>query len=248
MRLIGAMHSRLTRRSLLVSAAAAAAARAGFWERKKPAEWTGEEVRRLLTDSPWAKVMTVPLKLEKPGERGPATWKDIPGAGPTLPDSSPGGMIGSPVGGIGAPKPKLPQQAQIVVRWMSAAPVRQALARLKYPGDPGQAQRFAEREETFYVIEVLGVPSLVAYRGPELIQTELHRTSYLSTKTGRLLRPDSTYVAVQGLFLGITIRFPRHEPLSVKDGWVECGGRTEQFEFRQRFELRRMISGGRLEL
>lgn len=242
------MQARLTRRGFVLSAATAAGARAAFWDRKKSAEWTEEEVRRILTDSPWARVMAVPLKLEKPGERGPATWKDIPGAGPTLPDSAPGGMIGSPVGGIGAPKPKLPQQAQIVVRWMSALPVRQALARLKYPDDPEQARRFLEPEEHYYVLEVLGVPSLVAYRGPELIQTELHRSSYLSTKTGRLLRPDSTYVAVQGLFLGITIRFSKSEPLTLKDGWVECGGRTELFEFRQRFELRRMLYGGRLEL
>lgn len=229
-------------------AATAAGARGAFWERKQAAEWSEEEVRRMLTDSPWARVITVPLKLEKPAERGPATWKDIPGAGPTLPDSTPGGMIGSPVGGIGAPKPKLPQQAQIVVRWMSALPVRLALARHKYRDDAAEVRRPLEREEDFYIIEVLGVPSLVAYRGPELIQTELHRSGYLRTKSGRLLRPDSTYVAVQGLFLGITIRFPKNEPLSVKDGWVECGGRSELFEFRQRFELRRMVYGGRLEL
>lgn len=238
----------MTRRGFLIAAGTNAAAQAAFWDRKKSAEWTEEEVRRILTDSPWARVTAVPLKLEKPGERGPATWKDIPGAGPTLPDSAPGGMIGSPVGGIGAPKPKLPQQAQIVVRWASALPVRQALGRHKHPDDPDEARRFAEREESFYVLEVLGVPSLVAYRGPELIQTELHRSSYLRTKTGRLLRPDSTYVAVQGLFLGITIRFPKSPPVTLKDGWVECGGRTEPFEFRQRFELRRMMYGGRLEL
>lgn len=241
------MPARVTRRGFLL-AAGAAGLPAAVWERKKSAEWTDEEVRQILTDSPWAKVLTVPLKLEKPGERSPITWKDIPGAGPTLPDTTPGGMIGSPVGGIGAPKPKLPQQAQIVVRWMSALPVRQALARHKYGADAEEARRFIEREENFYAIEVLGLPSLVAYRGPELIQTELHRTSYLRTKSGRLLRPESTYVAVQGLFLGITIRFPKHEPLTVKDGWVELGGRSELFEFRQRFELRRMLYGGRLEL
>lgn len=237
----------LSRRTLLALWATAASPQAAFWDRKKFSEWSDEEVRRLLTDSPWAQVLTVPLKLEKSEPGGPATWKDIPGAGPTLPDARPGGMGGSPVGGIGAPRPKLPRQAQIVVRWSSALPVRQALVRHKYGAevDSVPARRLLEREEPFYVIEVLGIPSLVAHRGPELVQSELYRTAYLRTKTGRLLRADSVYVAVQGLFLGITIRFPRQEALTDKDGWVDIGARTEAFEFVRRFELRRMVYAGR---
>jgi hypothetical protein len=245
-----AMWNRFSRRGFLVLAGAVPPARAAFWDRKKFTDWSSDDVRQMLTDSPWAKVMTVPLKLEKPPEGGPTTWKDIPGTGPALPDNNPGGMIGSPVGGIGAPRPKLPRDAQIIVRWMSALPVRQALAKHKFGDETetAEARRFLERDENFYVIEVLGVPSLVAHRGPELLQTELYRTSHLSTKTNRTLRPESAYVAVQGLFLGITIRFPRTEPLTVKDGWVVCGGRTEVFEFQQRFDLRRMTYAGSLAL
>jgi len=237
----------LARRSLLVLLTGAGSAQAAFWERKRFAEWSEEEVRRLLTDSPWAQVLNIPLKLEKPEPGGPATWKDVPGAGPSLPDASPGGMGGSPVGGIGAPRPKLPTSAQIIVRWRSALPVRQALVRHKFGAeiDSVPARRLLELEEPFYVIEVLGIPSLVAHRGPEYLQTELFRTAFLRTRAGRLLRAESVYVAVQGLFLGITLRFPRKDPLRREDGWVEVGGRAEAFEFLRRFDLRRMTYAGR---
>lgn len=232
---------------MLAVGAAAVQAPAASWDRKSFSEWSEEEVRRLLTDSPWAKVLTIPLKLEKSAPQALPTWKDIPGTGPTLPDTSPGGMGGSPVGGIGAPRPKLPRQARIIVRWRSALPVRQALVRHKYGAevDSLPARRLLELDEPFYVIEVLGIPSLVAHRGPEFLQTELYRSAYLRTRTGRLLRADSVYVAVQGLLLGITLRFPRQTPLAPEDGWVDVGAHADAFEFVRRFDLRKMRYGGR---
>src|ERR1700693_5278492 len=38
-----------------------------FWSRKDPSEWTGDEIQRLLTKSPWAKQAST---IVEPGARG----------------------------------------------------------------------------------------------------------------------------------------------------------------------------------
>lgn len=39
---------------------------APFWENKAPAEWTDDELNRLLTNSPWAQIVAAPAKGEAP--------------------------------------------------------------------------------------------------------------------------------------------------------------------------------------
>lgn len=40
---------------------------APFWETKAPAEWTEDELQRLLTNSPWAQMAEAPAKSNGPG-------------------------------------------------------------------------------------------------------------------------------------------------------------------------------------
>ncbi len=39
---------------------------APFWETKAPADWTDSELQRMLTDSPWAQMVTAPGQVEAP--------------------------------------------------------------------------------------------------------------------------------------------------------------------------------------
>lgn len=84
-----------------------AMAKKEFWDQKPPSEWTEKEVKRLLTNSPWAKDAAVEFNMDDmPG--GP------PGGGP------PGG--GPPGGGMDGGMPSL----KATVRWESAKPIRLA--------------------------------------------------------------------------------------------------------------------------
>jgi len=81
-----------------------------FWNKKPPANWTPQEIARLLKDSPWAKEITPTYtSLPPPTDRRP--WGENP-----------------PIGLGSGPKPqrsvKAPNQA--TVRWESADPVRSA--------------------------------------------------------------------------------------------------------------------------
>jgi hypothetical protein len=215
-----------------------------FWETKPPSEWSERQVYALLTDSPWAHQAKVTLALEKPYEHGPPTWKElkVPGSGPGRPEQP----VGSPVGGIGAPKPKVPREAQLLIRWSSASPVREALVR--YKAGQSTAPAVSEEPEKFYMIEILGVPAIVAFSGIQVLQDELYRSAGLLTKSGRTIRPESVYATPQGEFLGIWIRFPKTEPLTLADKYVDLVGKTAVFSFKKRFELRSMLRGGHLEL
>ena len=110
---------------LVVVLACTALALAEDWTKPAFPEWREQTVLRLITDSPWAKVSKVKLEWVKRGEQ-PITYKDVPGA-----DHSPNKPFGSPVGGIGVPRQKYPTQAELLIRWASALPVRQATALYK---------------------------------------------------------------------------------------------------------------------
>ena len=207
-------------------------------------DWSGDTVLRLLVDSPWAKGKTVRFTWYERNEQ-PITYRDVPGnvQGPTV-------TGGSPVGGIGAPKPKLPNQVDLIFRWASALPVRQAKALFRQREkklDPAKAAEMVEPPSAGYVLEIFGIPLMAAHRGAGVVEAKLRDSVTLTTKSGRVLRPGRVE-AVVGSGLAALIHFPRVEPVTVADGEVECAGNAQIFEFRERFKLGPMVYGGRLEL
>ena len=108
-----------------------------FWQDKKPSDWSEKDVKRLLTKSPWAKEGTVAFNMERmggmPGGGGPPMGGGM-GQG--------GGMGPGGPGGMEMPKP--------VIRWESAAPLRDAAAK------SAAAQSLGEWSASFYVITLSG--------------------------------------------------------------------------------------------
>src|ERR1700676_1021270 len=71
-----------------------------FWEAKQPAEWTGDEVRRMLTDSPWARAAVVRDAGVAPLSGAAHQWGRVP---------------------------KKTKPWKVTVRWDSAAPIQAAI-------------------------------------------------------------------------------------------------------------------------
>ena len=117
-----------------------AAGTADFWNRKDSAEWSSEEIQKLLTKSPWAKeVRAESSKTMKDGT--------MPGAG------YPGGRKANM--GLGKPG-KMPSSKAILsytgtLLWESARPVRDALK-----------TALPEDFDGLYVLSVSGVPLVKA--------------------------------------------------------------------------------------
>jgi hypothetical protein len=163
----------LTRRGLLMLAGGAGvqsrlrlyAASSDFWNKKEPAEWSSEEIDRLVTKSPWARQVNASSAAMSRqsggsggggGNGGGMGDPGIGGGGGGYPG---GGGMGYPGGGMGGGRGgggggrrgngggPMPVSYTATVRWESAKPVQEAL---KTPLPEGLAGA--------YVISVSGVP------------------------------------------------------------------------------------------
>lgn len=114
----------VSRRRLLILAgsswallARAEAPDSDFWNRKAPADWTPEEIERLLRDSPWAREITPKYASPPPGTDR-RIWSENP-----------------PIGGVPGREPKASPRVpyRATIRWESAQPIRDA-QQTKLPG------------------------------------------------------------------------------------------------------------------
>jgi len=236
---------------MLAALVGAPALSAAFWDDKQFEDWSEEEILKLLTDSPWARSMTMRLKLNQSDSVDPWEGIPVPGTESSQQGLPPGHGMGSPVGGIGAPKPRLPSEAAITVLWASALPVKQAIALSKLTAEQtltDQARREIERSESDYVVGVYGIPAVVAHSGANLIESDIYRTARLRTARDLIMPPHSVYCPIEGAKIVITMRFSRDKPLTAQDRWVECSGSSELFQFRARFNLRQMMFEDELAL
>lgn len=209
--------------------------------------WDDDTVLRLLVDSPWAHGRKI--KIMWYGKREAArtiTYKDVPGTQPGVAASSTIQQGGSPVGGIGSGKVnnKLPEAADVIFRWASALPVRQAKAlyraRQQNAGSAKAASIVEAREGSAYAFEIYGLPTMAAHAGTEAISARLTKSAAIRTRSGRLIRAERTNTELTGEVLTSTIYFTRAEPLTPEDRDIEVLGGAELFEFGERFRLRDM--------
>ncbi|MBA3972975.1 MAG: hypothetical protein C0504_02005 [Candidatus Solibacter sp.] len=240
--------------ALLLTAAALVcglpARAAGDWKRASFPDWSDDLVIKLVTDSPWSRPLNVRLAWRKDAPR-PFTPNDVPGVNRS-PTAQPG-MIqgGSPLGGIGAKKPKMPGDAGIIVRWASALPIRQAKALYRQREEklplPKATELIAPRGGG-YVLELHGVPAEVAHQGPETVADIARQSVIMRTKTGRILRPIRAEARVNALSLTILVTFSDTEPVTLSDREVEVTGDLQIFKFRASFPVAPMVYLGNLEM
>lgn len=230
---------------ILLIALVANVVSAADWDSKPFPDWPEKTVLRLVTDSPWAKQIDVPLEWKKREER-PLTPQDVPGATPQG-----AAKAGSPVGGIGAGKPKMPLGADLIVRWASALPVRQAKALYKQRNERTEVRNpsdLIEARSSDYVLEIYGIPAEVAHLGTESVEAVAMSSAWLRTKSGRLLKPNRVEAKVHALTLTLLIHFSRDAAITLKDQEVECFVDMQIFQAKAKFKLDSMKYLGALEM
>src|SRR5437868_7523949 len=99
-----------TRRAVLALAAGAGWTRlygfsSDFWNKKEPAEWSGEEIDQILTNSPWSKKVTGASQGDEHGMGGSrgGGYPDGGGMGGPRGGGMGGGGMGGRGGGMGIP-------------------------------------------------------------------------------------------------------------------------------------------------
>ncbi len=147
----------MKRAILFLLVAASALVAEDFWKAKDASQWSEKDVRKMLRDSPWAKEITLNMPgsgMRRGGGGDIGGVGDISGGG--MDSESGGGSMGGGGGRRGRGRQMsmeaIPQGPKIVVRWETAAPVREAA------GKAGLGTIRPEAVEKFYVVSITGFP------------------------------------------------------------------------------------------
>lgn len=217
---------------------------ADFWETKDPRDWSASDIERILTDSPWAREADVSFG----GDRS----SPIGGGG-----NSPGqrrgrsrvpGGIGLPDGGWGTPFTTAGLQAsgmgknQVIVRWSSALPIRQALRQVG-------ALQIDERPDLlrdYYIVSLTHIPAGMARLSdtPE----RLRAAARLTPKGRGTILAERIEVRPQPGTPGIDIYFPRDLGIEVEDRNVIFELAAESYVVSAKFKPREMVYRGEFGL
>lgn len=207
------------------------------WKTKPFDQWTQDDIKQVLDDSPWAKLERVPMEWRvnqrqgtgaNPMERAPGSA----GMAATLPQGpgsqqaqAAGGGPGAnyPNGGLGTgPSPNYgspsmlgtPEgQTVFIVRWTSAETVRKALIRSHIlSGDMKEADapQYLAQKATDYEITVIG-PDMTPFG--MITQDDLKTKTYLQAKQSKLKVNPSKMEIVHGAdgqqVLAVMFSFPK---------------------------------------
>jgi hypothetical protein len=221
----------MTRREILMLSLAAVPAFSAseFWNDKKPEDWTDDEVREMLTRSPWAKEAAVSV---------------FGGAGGNLLNrngamnrsgnmSSSGRQRVTTTQTQSGDAPDLRYKA--IVRWQSALPIRQALK-----------SKSMEGVADYYVLALVGD---LAMADPDADEAQRESRLDMMKQYTKLDRhggaiPLANVEPVKKV--GTLFYFSRAEP--IKDGQVTFTTKMGPVEVKCKFTVKEMMYRGKLEL
>ena len=250
-----------TRRRLLQAATiwpafhALPAARKEFWENKDPAEWSDEEKRILLGQSPWAREGIVRFEVELKGARATGSYEGVARPGGGVPGANPGATPGAvasvPIGERPPPVPSTDTgqsvRFKVLARWESAKPVRLA-------GGPEMPEGTAQ----FYIIRLRGMPLLPPPKGRDGDSVPNPNQGMLDAiqQNSRIERKNKIAISCAHLLTGsgesateLLLLFARGtDPITVGEKAVTLESRFGPFHLSVKFPLKDMLYKGALAL
>jgi hypothetical protein len=224
-------------------------AAANFWDTKDFSTWSTSEVAKMLTASPWARrfsILTPDFSLAR--RVGGLTGGVVGNGGRGRPPGG-GGVAGDGAGNLGGGSfVASPDRTPIVVRWVSALPVRQALVRARLAsGDTlGPKPPHLDAVDPFYVIAVVGLP----FTQDVGQRSELQAATWLKRKDRA--RPPIQAVSVSFEYerdlLTIIFSFAKDEPIRESDEEIEFATKLAQTDVKTKFRLKDMTVNGQFVL
>lgn len=238
------------------------------WKDKQIAEWTEDDARQVLTDSPWAKSVTptVGRSQQEGGRRGGGGMGRGGGIGiggiglgiPGLGGMGRRGGMGGPGTGGGYPGGGYPGGGQpggtgnggsgrdvesplLTLRWESAMPVRTAELKVRDTTAPTV-------DESHYAIAVYGVPRRGASGDAKTLEEEFKKEAALKRDGKKDLKPSSVEVLQRDDGPVIVYLFPREKEITRNDKVIHFDAHIGRLQFTESFYVDDMTYGGKLEL
>jgi hypothetical protein len=222
---------------------------ADFWA-KPWIEWSDKDVAKTMTNSPWAHSTSI-------STGGGAIGGGDTGAAPPISErGGGGGRGGGGRGGGGGGEADVPGggfgggSVDIVARWQSAAPIREAFVRLKYGAEAeksAEAKAFLDRAEPSYEIVLSGPMQPLLNGKPDDLAKTLGEVSVLSSKD-KTVKPSQVQLGKNGRSVDILFAFPRAMPFALDDKEVEFTTKVGTSTLKYKFRLKDMVLNGKLEM
>jgi hypothetical protein len=223
------------------------------WKDKKIAEWNDEDVKQVLSDSPWVKTFTP--TLEKPASngqrrsgggmgRGGMGGIGFPGMGGIGGMGRRGGYPGGgyPSGGqsqeTNDPAPAPPT---LKLRWESAFPIREAELKARDSNAP-------TLDDDHYAVAVYGVPAKMAGGDPKSLADRLKKEATIKRNGKKDLKPSSVTVLPRDEGPVIVYLFPKKKEITGEDKRVEFDAQIGRLQCSQSFYTEDMFYQGKLQL
>jgi hypothetical protein len=242
--------------SLLAISATLFAAGGQPWKDKPVTDWTEDEAKEVLTDSPWAKTVHPTMDSSTNNQQrrrrsaGPGGGIGIGGIGIGLPGGMgrryPGGGYpgGGYPGGPGGPSggnSNYEEPPVLTVRWESAQPIRQAELKARETNAPSL-------DEGHYAIAVYGVPDRMLTGDDKTLADHLKKQGVIKRDGKRDFKPSSVEVLRRDNTTVIVYHFPRSTELTAQDKRIEFTAKIQKLQFTQPFYLEDMTYRGKFEL
>ena len=213
------------------------------WKAKSINQWNEEDVRQVLSNSPWAKsTLGIISRLQTEDQRREGgnmgqdhgvgfDGVDAKGSKPTVVDT---------IRGAVDPR-RSSQPITLIVRWESALPIRAAEIKAGVVEPP-------TLEGDGYRIAVYGVPGGSFKQDPKTLGNPLKREAALKRAGKKDVKPSRVEVFPREDGLVIVYLFPLSAEISRKDGFVEFEARIGRVGVAQVFNVAEMEFKGNLEL
>ncbi len=208
-----------------------------FWDEKNFLEWNNKELRKMTTDSPWAKKAQV--KVSRGGDfslvpsSASASSRDMTDVG-----SGGGGSFGRSGG-----TPRI----DLFVMWRSARPLKKAIVKslVGNSNDVSAAQQeFLDREEEYYIVVLGSVPPDFA-RAFENLEGVDEKISLDRKGKDKIFIQE---IQVQAMAGEVHLLFPKTDAIVVEDKDVELNVDMDGLRFKKKFSLKNMVVNGKLEM
>jgi hypothetical protein len=233
---------------------------ADFWQSKEFPDWSDKDVQKMLDNSPWSKPLNVSGDLVAPGgssgKRGSGGRSGMGEVGNPN-DTTPDPMADAPRSGVGAraqnadPDRGAAPVLTFTVRWESALPVKEARVRAKYGSEAAtsaEAKKILATEEPNYVITVSGLSGNLLRGDADAVKKQAMADAALTAKGKDPIKPvDFMFQRGNGSAVAV-FAFPKSAAISLDDKEVEFSAKFDSLPVKQKFQLKNMVFGGKLEL
>jgi hypothetical protein len=232
---------------LFTAAAFVLAAADPSWKTKPVPEWTADDARQILSDSPWAKTVRasiIGLQTEDQRREGGNMGQEHGVGFDGISDDRPRAQIPRSLVEIVKPERSAPSRSQFLtlqIRWERALPIR--IAEIKAGvvepptlGDDG------------YTVAVYGVPASRAKGDPASLGEPLKKLAALKREGKQDVRPTTVEVFEREDGLVVVYQFPLSAEISKTDHRVEFDAQIGRVGVVQSFNLDEMRFQGNLEM